>query len=141
MPINVVTYDGSANGSNSFKTKIGLLDRAGSGWPDVVFSTQNNDAAWASQKTNGKQAFAAVLNKGLVPQNVLSGFTKGSLNPCTVDGKVYCLRNDLAQNVLWFNKTLMDQVRLRAAEELGGLPDPQREGGRAAPGLPHRLGR
>ena len=109
MPIKVVTYDGSANGSNSFKTKIGLLDRAGSGWPDVVFSTQNNDAAWASQQTNGKQAFAAVLNKGLVPQDVLSGFTKGALDPCTVNGKVYCLRNDLAQNVLWFNKTLMDQ--------------------------------
>jgi ABC-type glycerol-3-phosphate transport system substrate-binding protein len=109
VPITVVSYDGSANGSNSFKTKIGLLDRAGSGWADVVFSTQNNDAAWASQKTNGKQAFAAVLNKGLVPQNVLSGFTKGSLDPCTVDGKVFCLRNDLAQNVLWFNKTLMDQ--------------------------------
>ncbi len=109
VPINVVTYDGSANGSNSFKTKIGLLDRAGSGWPDVVFSTQNNDAAWASQQTNGKQAFAAVLNQGLVPNKILSGFTKGSLNPCTVEGKVYCLRNDLAQNVLWFNKTLMDQ--------------------------------
>ena len=29
VPINVVTYDGSANGSNSFKTKIGLIDRAG----------------------------------------------------------------------------------------------------------------
>jgi ABC-type glycerol-3-phosphate transport system substrate-binding protein len=109
VPINVVTYDGSANGSNSFKTKIGLLDRAGSGWPDVVFSTQNNDAAWASQKTNGKQAFAAVLDKGLVPKDILSGFTKGALNPCTVEGKVYCLRNDLAQNVLWFNKKLMDQ--------------------------------
>lgn len=109
VPINVVTYDGSANGSNSFKTKIGLLDRAGSGWPDVVFSTQNNDAAWASQQTNGTQAFAAVLNHGLVPQSVLSGFTKGALNPCTIDGKVYCLRNDLAQNVFWFNKTMMDR--------------------------------
>jgi multiple sugar transport system substrate-binding protein len=109
VPIKIVTYDGSANGSNSFKTKIGLFDRAGSGWPDVVFSTQNNDAAWASQQTNGKQAFAAVLNKGLVPQDILSGFTKGALNPCTVNGQVYCLRNDLAQNVLWFNKKLMDQ--------------------------------
>ena len=109
IPIQVVTYDGSANGSNSFKTKIGLLDRAGSGWPDVVFSTQNNDAAWASQQTNGKQAFAAVLNKGLVPDSTLSGFTKGALDPCTVNGQVYCLRNDLAQNVLWFDKPLMDQ--------------------------------
>lgn len=109
VAIKVVTYDGSANGSNSFKTKIGLLDRAGSGWPDVVFSTQNNDAAWASQQTNGKPAFAAVLNQSLIPQATLSGFTKGALDPCTVNGKVYCLRNDLAQNVLWFNKKLMNQ--------------------------------
>src|SRR5437762_10701324 len=63
VPIKVVTYDGSANGSNSFKTKMGLYDRSGNGWPDVVFSTQNNDASWASQKTGGKQAFAAVLNQ------------------------------------------------------------------------------
>jgi ABC-type glycerol-3-phosphate transport system substrate-binding protein len=109
VPLDVVTYDGSANGSNSFRTKMQLFDRAGSGWPDVVFSTQNNDAAWASQSTNGKQAFAAVLDHGLVPKTTLDGFTKGALNPCTVDGKVYCLRNDLAQVVLWYNKSLLDQ--------------------------------
>ena len=107
--INVVTYDGSANGSNSFKTKMNLYDRSGSGWPDVVFSTQNNDASWASQSVGGKQPFAAVLNQGLVPSDTLNGFTKGALDPCTVNGKVYCLRNDLAQNVLWYDKTLMDQ--------------------------------
>lgn len=109
VKLNVVTYDGSSNGSNSFRTKIQLFDRAGSGWPDVVFSTQNNDAAWASQKSNGKQAFAAVLNGGLVPKNTLDNFTQGSLSPCTVEGKVYCLRNDLAQVVLWYNKSLLDK--------------------------------
>ncbi|QJA00085.1 extracellular solute-binding protein [Leifsonia sp. PS1209] len=107
--IKVVTYDGSANGSNSFRTKMQLFDRAGSGWPDVVFSSQNSDASWASQKSGGKQAFAAVLDKGLVPSDTLSKFTGGALNPCTVEGKVYCLRNDLAQAVLWFDKSLMDQ--------------------------------
>jgi multiple sugar transport system substrate-binding protein len=107
--IKVVTYDGSANGSNSFRTKMQLFDRAGSGWPDVVFSSQNNDAAWASQKSNGKQAFAAVLDKGLVPKDTLDTFTEGALNPCTVNGQVYCLRNDLAQAVLWYDKTLMDK--------------------------------
>jgi multiple sugar transport system substrate-binding protein len=86
-----------------------LFDRAGSGWPDVVFSSQNNDAAWASQKSNGKQAFAAVLDKGLVPKDTLDNFTEGALNPCTVNGQVYCLRNDLAQAVLWYDKTLMDK--------------------------------
>ncbi len=109
VKLNVVSYDGSANGSNSFRTKIQLFDRSNSGWPDVVFSTQNNDAAWASQSNNGKQAFAAVLNSGLVSKDTLDNFTQGSLNPCTVNGKVYCLRNDLAQAVLWYNKTLLDQ--------------------------------
>ncbi|KQV06800.1 ABC transporter substrate-binding protein [Leifsonia sp. Root112D2] len=107
--IKVVSYDGSANGSNSFRTKMQLFDRAGSGWPDVVFSSQNTDAAWASQKSGGKQAFAATLDKGLVPQKTLDGFAAGALNPCTVEGHVYCLRNDLAQAVLWYNKSLMDQ--------------------------------
>ena len=31
------------------------------------------------------------------------------MNVCTVDGTVYCLRNDLAQVVLWYNKPLMDR--------------------------------
>jgi multiple sugar transport system substrate-binding protein len=109
VKIKVVTYDGAANGSNSFKTKMQLFDRAGSGWPDVVWSTQDNDPAWASQKTNGKQAFAAVLNQGLVPSKTLTGFAKGANDPCTVNGKLYCLRNDLAQNVLYYNKTLLDK--------------------------------
>ncbi|MEJ5867201.1 ABC transporter substrate-binding protein [Pseudokineococcus sp. 5B2Z-1] len=109
VEVDVVTYDGSANGSDSFKTKIGLLDRAGDGWPDVVFSTQNNDAAWASQGANGQQPFAAVLDQGLIGDDVLGGFTEGSLDPCTVDGSVYCLRNDLAQGVLWYDQSLMDE--------------------------------
>ncbi len=107
VKIKVVSYDGSANGSNTFKTKMRLYDRAGKGWPDVVFSSQNNDAAWASQKSGNQQAFAAVLNKGLIAEPVLDGFTDGALDPCTVDGNVYCLRNDLAPNVLWYNKTLL----------------------------------
>jgi ABC-type glycerol-3-phosphate transport system substrate-binding protein len=108
VPIKVETYDGAANGSNSFRTKMQLFDQAGEGWPDVVFSTQNNDAAWASQGSNGKQAFAALLDSGLVPDATLSSFTEGALNPCTVEGKVYCLRNDLAQVVLWYNQKLLD---------------------------------
>jgi ABC-type glycerol-3-phosphate transport system substrate-binding protein len=109
VKVKIVTYDGAANGSNSFKTKMQLFDRAKKGWPDVVWSTQDNDSAWASQASAGEQPFAAQLNSGLVPSATLAGFAKGSLDPCTVSGKVYCLRNDLAQNVLWYNKTLMDQ--------------------------------
>ncbi|CAM5390438.1 ABC transporter substrate-binding protein [Leifsonia shinshuensis] len=109
IKVKAVTYDGSANGSNSFKTKMGLYDRAGKGWPDVVFSSQNNDASWASQKVAGKQPFAARLDKGLIPAATLSGFATGALAPCTVEGGTYCLRNDLAQTALWYDKSLLAQ--------------------------------
>jgi multiple sugar transport system substrate-binding protein len=104
--INIVTYDGDANGSNTLKTKVQLFDRAGSGWPDVVFTTDNNTASWGSQAPSN---FTAPLNKGLVDSGTLANFAKGSLDACTVGGTVYCLRNDLAQDVLWYNKALMDQ--------------------------------
>jgi len=109
IKVKTVTYDGSSNGSNSFKTKMALYDRAGKGWPDVVFSSQNNDASWATRGTGGGQAFAARLDKGLIPSSTLSGFAQGALNPCTVSGGVYCLRNDLSQTVLWYNDTLLKQ--------------------------------
>jgi ABC-type glycerol-3-phosphate transport system substrate-binding protein len=107
--IKIVTYDGSANGTNSFQTKMNLFDKANNGWPDVVWSTQDNDASWASQKDGKTQAFAAVLNKGYISKATLAGFNPGALNPCTVNGQVYCFRNDLAPNVLWYNSTLLKQ--------------------------------
>lgn len=106
VTVNVETYDGGANGSGSFQTKIEAFNQAGSGWPDVVFSTQNNDAAWASQ---GSDPFAAPLDKGYFDQSWLDGFTPGALAPVTVDGTVYGLRNDLAPAVTWYDKSLMDQ--------------------------------
>lgn len=106
VPVTVETYDGGADGSGSFQTKVEAFNQAGSGWPDVVFSTQNNDAAWASQ---GNDPFAAPLDKGYFDSSFLDGFTPGALNPTTVDDTVYGLRNDLAPTVLWYDKALMDQ--------------------------------
>jgi ABC-type glycerol-3-phosphate transport system substrate-binding protein len=104
VKLNIVTYDGDANGSNSLQTKVDLYNRTGSGWPDVVWSTQNNELSWAVNA-----GFTAPLNEGLIPNSVLSNFAQGALNPCTVNGKVYCLRNDLAMAVLWYNAKLMKQ--------------------------------
>jgi multiple sugar transport system substrate-binding protein len=82
--------------------KIQLANRVGSGWPDVLFDpTTNEVAALQSQLFN----YAAPLDK-LVPKNVQDGFsTKNSI--CKIDGKLYCLQNDLAQTVLWVNQPLM----------------------------------
>jgi len=106
VKIKIVSYDGNANGSNTFKTKMSLFDKAGSGWPDVVFTTDNNSASWGSADGTGS---LAPLDAGLVPQATLDGFAKGAMDVCTINDAVYCLRNDLAQNVLWYNKKLMDE--------------------------------
>ncbi|QJU52557.1 ABC transporter substrate-binding protein [Herbiconiux sp. KACC 21604] len=109
LTVNIETYDGSAGGSDSFKTKVALFDQSGSGWPDVVFSTQQNDTSWASKSNNGAEPFAAVLNQGLLSDDFLDGFTDGALTPMTVDDKVYGVRNDLAPVVYWYNDTLMKE--------------------------------
>jgi len=109
IPVEYEVYDGNAGGSGTFQTKISLMDQAGEGWPDVVFSTQQNDAIWASQETNGQQAFAAPLNKGFIDDDYLAGFADGSLDYSTIDGTVYGLRNDLAQDVTFYNKKLLDE--------------------------------
>jgi ABC-type glycerol-3-phosphate transport system substrate-binding protein len=106
VKLNIVSYDGDANGSNTFKTKMSLYDRANSGWPDVIFTADDNAASWGSLQGTG---VLAPLNKGLAPTSFLNGFAKGSLGVCTVNGVTYCVRSDLAQVVLWYNKTLMDK--------------------------------
>jgi ABC-type glycerol-3-phosphate transport system substrate-binding protein len=102
VKLNIVTYDGDANGSNYLQTKVSLFNRTRKGWPDVVFSSQNNEASWAVQAK-----FTAPLNKGLIPQSTLAGWAPHANDPCTVNGTLYCLRNDLSQTVLWYNATLM----------------------------------
>ena len=104
VKMNIVTYDGDANGSNYLQTKVSLFNRTRGGWPDVVFSSQNNEASWAV--TAG---FLAPLNKGLIPDATLAGWATGANAPCTVNGTVYCLRNDLSQTVLWYDAKLMKQ--------------------------------
>ena len=85
-------------------SKIQLANQAGSGWPDVIFDSTPSDVAALSGPLF---KYAEPLNN-LVPKSVQNGFaTKNSL--CTIDGKLYCLQNDLAQDVLWYNKPLLEQ--------------------------------
>jgi multiple sugar transport system substrate-binding protein len=109
LEVNVETYDGNSGGSDSFHTKISLFDQAGEGWPDVVWSTQVNDASWAAKEINGVQAFAAALDQGVIDQEWLDGYTSGALDPVTVDGHVYGARDNLAPVLFWYNKALFDE--------------------------------
>ncbi|GAA3795366.1 extracellular solute-binding protein [Streptomyces phyllanthi] len=84
-------------------TKVSLANRAKSGWPDVVFLTNPAEAATLASEKFG---YAAPLDE-LVPKSVRDGFAPGSLDTCTFGGRTYCLRNDIAPTVLWYDATLM----------------------------------
>src|SRR4029078_3997267 len=102
-PLTIETYDASAGGSDTFHTKISLLDQASSGWRDVACAAdargrhgpavgwwgQVNEPSWTAHPQNGVQAFAAPLDEGVVPQSWLDGYTPGALDPVTVDRHVY----------------------------------------------------
>lgn len=104
VKLAVTTFDGGANGSGSIESKVALFNRVGKGWPDIVFSTEQNDV-----QTLGAAPFnfPATLNKGLVPASVLKNYTTGALSPCYIGTKLECLRNDLAFDVLWVDVPLM----------------------------------
>lgn len=83
-------------------SKIQLANRVGSGWPDVIFDSTPSDIASLSSPLFN---YAEPLNS-LIPQSVQGNFATHNA-ACTIAGKLYCLQNDLAQDVLWYNKPLM----------------------------------
>lgn len=91
---------------NEVISKIALFNTTGKGWPDVVFA-QPNDVAALSDAANG---FAADLGD-LVDDKIIDGYA-GANDWCEIDGKLLCLKNDLAQSVLWYDATLFDELGL-----------------------------
>lgn len=80
--------------------KVSLFNRVKKGWPDVVFGPPN-DVSVLKDAGN-----ALALDKYAPPafwKDMEAGnqWCKGS------DGKYYCVKNDLAQTVLWVNTKLM----------------------------------
>jgi ABC-type glycerol-3-phosphate transport system substrate-binding protein len=103
VKMHIVSYDGDANGSNYLQTKVQLFNRTGKGWPDVVFSEQANDPVWM-----GQAPFDFALNlRGVFPAALIKGWPAPSLAQCTVNGRLVCLQDNLAQEVLYVNKKLM----------------------------------
>lgn len=100
VKVRIVTID-----FNDFKNRINLFNKAGSGWPDVVFTPGPADVTILSQP---EVNYTADLTP-LISSDVIGKFAKNSLDGCRTGKKLYCLRNDLAQVVLWYNaKTMKD---------------------------------
>jgi ABC-type glycerol-3-phosphate transport system substrate-binding protein len=83
--------------------KVQLFNTVKKGWPDVVFGPPNDVAFLKNPLVND----ALQLDK-LQPASVWKKFGNGN-NWCVLGGHIYCVKNDLAQTVLWYNKTLMTQ--------------------------------
>ena len=134
MKVTKVIFDGDGNGATGLQTKIQLWNRTGSGWPDVVFSEQANDPVWMGQKPFD---FAADLNK-VFPKNLIAGWPKPSLAQCTVNGRLVCLQDNLAQEVLYYNKKLMKQFGYKVPKTWQQWAAIGTEGRQAASRLHHR---
>lgn len=88
------------------QTKVALHNRTKSGWPDVIFGTAADTAAFLDP-SNG---YAADLGN-TVSKKIVDGF--GAANSdCVFDGKTYCLKNDLANIVLWYNTKIFKELNL-----------------------------
>jgi len=97
--LKIVTVD-----RGQFPAKVLLFNNTNQGWPDVVFAEPN----LVAQVADAAHHFPLDMND-YVPQDVKKNFAPGALDPCVFDGKLFCLRNDLAHVVLWYNKKLMDE--------------------------------
>jgi hypothetical protein len=106
VKLDVVTFDGGSGGDGSIQSMVGLSNRTGHGWPDIVFSENANDVQSLGQAPFN---FPATLNNGLVSNAILNNFTTGVNDPCMIGKKLECLRNDLGFDVLWVNVPLMKQ--------------------------------
>ncbi len=92
-------------GNDQLEGKFQLFNRTGSGWPDAIFFPTNSDIAWASSPQIG---YTANLTN-LVPKSIQNGYAKSAIWPCLIGGKLMCLRNDDAADVLWYNAKLFKQ--------------------------------
>ena len=79
--------------------------------------------------------------KGLIPAKILNRWPAPSRGQCTVNGREICVQDNLAQTLLWYDKTLMRKFGYTVPttwHQWAARP----EGREGAPGLHHRtLGR
>ena len=135
VPMKIVTWDGNGNGPATLQTKLNLFNRTGKGWPDVVFSQTPGHLVHRIEADD----FAAPLD-ALLPASTVRGYPKRVMASCRVNGKIYCVQNDVAQNVLWYNATLMEQFG-NPSRRRGGVQGDRFESRQGAPRLHHRRAR
>lgn len=98
--LRIVTVD-----PNQIVAKIKVAMAAHADVPDIIFITSVNIPA---QLTTARGGYLLDLTS-LVPKATIDGFAQDALKPCQVDGKLLCLRNDIAQDVFWYDAASFKQ--------------------------------
>ena len=86
--------------------KIQLALRAHSEIPDVMFMADVNYAAMLSTR----RADYLMDLTAAVPKATQDEFYPNANVPCMINGKLMCLRNDMAHMIIWYNKPLLDKL-------------------------------
>lgn len=101
VKLNVTTIDPAGLVA---KIQLGMQSR--SEVPDVIFM---NDIGYAAQLSTRRSNYLLDLT-GLVPQTTLDEFYPNANSPCYINGKLMCMRNDIAHDVVWYDKPLMESL-------------------------------
>ena len=109
VKLDILTVDG-----NQYATKIQLANKAGSGWPDIIYPLSTSLHA---QLASAQYEYFSQPLDGIVDQSVLDGFGDG-LGVCTYGGYIYCLRNDLAPSVLYYNTEKVEEFGYAVPETM-----------------------
>jgi ABC-type glycerol-3-phosphate transport system substrate-binding protein len=92
-----------------FPSKVLLFNNTGEGWPDVVFG----EPRFVGRVADAAHDFPLDL-KPWISEDILNNYD--GMAGCTFGDKILCVRNDLAQYVLYYNKPLMDQFGYQVPE-------------------------
>ena len=101
VTLNVTTIDPAG-----LVAKIQLGMQSKSEVPDVIFM---NDIGYAAQLSTRRSNYLLDLT-GKVPQTTLDEFYPNANGPCYINGKLLCMRNDIAHDVVWYDKPLMESL-------------------------------
>jgi len=85
-----------------FPSKVLLFNNTNQGWPDVVFG----EPRFVGRVADAAHDFPLDLTSW-IPAETLDNYD--GMAGCTFGEKILCVRNDLAQYVLYYNKPMMDQ--------------------------------
>jgi ABC-type glycerol-3-phosphate transport system substrate-binding protein len=96
--------------------KVQLFNRIKKGWPDVVFGAPNDVAVLKSPLINDAMAVDKLL-----PAATWKAFGQSNSWCKGSDGKTYCIKNDLAQSVLWYNTKLFKQFSYKVPTKMSQL--------------------